>query len=157
MTHETVWHSSGQETGFYPWFQMPCGTSGTAGQVNNIPYGSILRFGIAFRIVSITNFWRFYLEFIPPNLGGNIYIPLAKLEAFGNTGFTTLSQNVNIPMESMRVVLKVLLKGEYISVFYNDLLLWNIKNNINLSSIKHGMVGNSTTLFVVENYNILMH
>ncbi len=23
--------SSGQETGFYPWFQMPCGTSGTAG------------------------------------------------------------------------------------------------------------------------------
>ncbi len=31
MTQETVRHSSGQETGFYPWFQMPCGTFGTAG------------------------------------------------------------------------------------------------------------------------------
>ena len=47
--------SSGQKTGFYPWFQMPCGTSGTAGNnVSAASHGMLSQSGNIFKAEAFT-------------------------------------------------------------------------------------------------------
>ena len=62
-------------------------------------------------------------------------------------GITTNPVQLVYPLYSIpkdeRIVLKVMLKADYISAFYNDLLIWNIQNNNNQSEKKHGMMGGS--------------
>lgn len=41
--------------------------------------------------------------------------------------------------------LKVLLKGSFFSVFYNDLLILSFTSNVNISSDKHGLITNTIT------------
>lgn len=97
--------------------------------------------GLVFRYNDSDNYWQFYLEFDPstgdPNLkldwisGGSVTNVYDYIATFGTL----------VPIgNSKRIVLKVMFKDIYVSVFYNDLLLFNTIDSSPMFGPQHGIV-----------------
>lgn len=120
--------------------------------INAIQTGGSCRCGIVFRLnTSVTPFtyWRFCFEYISGACN-------VRLETINNTSYASPLILITLP-DSGRFLLKILCKGDYVSAFYNDLLMLNIKNGFNTSMTKHGMICNSGPIFSVEGFNMLLH
>ena len=80
--------------------------------------------GIVFWYGDYENFWRWYFKYDYSG-GGDYYVILERIYA-GSIGYTN-SKKV-ILGSSEKFVIKVMLHGDYITVFYNDLLMMSVLN-----------------------------
>jgi len=133
-------------------------------QISSLGLSPNTKAGIAFRLLKTTSgllkYWRFLFLYtnMPPGMPVTTFsMPYLIMET---QGITTNPVQLVYPLYSIpkdeRIVLKVMLKADYISAFYNDLLIWNIQNNNNQSEKKHGMMGGSQ-YFQAEEFTIISH
>ena len=94
--------------------------------------------GLVFRFASSSSYGQFNLK----RLSG-VY----SLELFAPGSSTNLlSSYPSVTIGNTDVFeLKILLKGSFISVFYNDLLILSFTSNVNISSAEHGLITNTTS------------
>ena len=102
--------------------------------------------GIVFRYHNNTNYWHFYIQY------QSNPTPTASINLdFGTTAIKSQSVTLVAPCV---IVLKVILKGNFISVFYNDLLIWTINDYTNASYAQHGIRSNSNT-YLISNFKFI--
>ena len=92
-------------------------------------------FGIIFRHNNNSSYWRFYFEHNISSQTG-YYI---KLEAIGSSGISFIPKEVNIG-ESNIFTLMVKMKGDIISVYYNELAIWSFISSYNNNFENNGLI-----------------
>jgi hypothetical protein len=107
--------------------------------------------GIVFRYDSSTSFWQLHFA----NNGTGSPKTLNLTSPSGASTPVSLSQNVDLDASGL-FSLKVMLRGDYISVFYNDQLIWAIKNNANNTKSKHGLWSKSASGFAGKSFKFLI-
>ena len=112
--------------------------------------------GIVFRYGDIGNYFQFYLE-----VNGTGTTAILKCDLITTIGGTTTVTNKFTSTSSVplleQFVLKVNLKDEIISLFYNELILYNFKGSALKDNNKHGLVTyQSIDVFYYQNFKQLI-
>lgn len=113
--------------------------------------------GIIFRSDNAaSNYWKFV--FRKTGTGFEIALALVGTGAYSETPITVYLGPSN------RFVLKVIVQGDYISAYYNDLQMYSIKKTNNNTQMNHGLIAlntyysatTSTSFFSCDNFKLLI-
>jgi len=91
--------------------------------------------GVVFRAYSINSNWRYYLIY-GVDLKGYIYLEKVTSNSTFEPIYSTI---VDIP-DTNNFLLTVILNNEFISIYYNDILLKTISDSYNINITIHGLV-----------------
>jgi len=107
--------------------------------------------GLVFRYLDINNYWIFKFQNNNPTYS-------VSLDKFISGSLYNMTQSIVSFDNSNLFGLKVILKGDYISTFYNDFLISTTKDSQFSTQSKHGIIsiGTSSTDYFCKNFKILI-